>query len=40
VWDADLVITSVSYSSQFVPFLDARWLQQGTFVTLIDQAAP
>jgi ornithine cyclodeaminase/alanine dehydrogenase-like protein (mu-crystallin family) len=40
VRDADLVITSVTFSPHLVPFLDARWLQPGTFVTMTDQAAP
>jgi ornithine cyclodeaminase/alanine dehydrogenase len=39
VQDADLVITSVTFSPRLVPFLDARWLQPGTFVTMTDQAA-
>ncbi len=37
---ADLVITSVTFSPHLVPFLDPRWLQPGTFVTMTDQAAP
>jgi ornithine cyclodeaminase/alanine dehydrogenase-like protein (mu-crystallin family) len=40
VRDANLVITSVTFSSQLVPFLDARWLQPGTFATVTDLAAP
>lgn len=40
VRDADPVITSVTFSPQLVPFLDARWLQPSTFATVIDQAAP
>jgi ornithine cyclodeaminase/alanine dehydrogenase-like protein (mu-crystallin family) len=40
VRDADLVITSVTFSPQLAPFLDARWLQPGTFAMMIDQAAP
>jgi ornithine cyclodeaminase/alanine dehydrogenase len=40
VQDADLVITSVTFSPQLVPFLDARWLQPGAFATMTDQAAP
>src|SRR4030095_2019177 len=31
VRDADLVITSVTWSPQLVPFLDARWVQSGAF---------
>jgi ornithine cyclodeaminase/alanine dehydrogenase-like protein (mu-crystallin family) len=40
VRDADLVITSVTWSPQLVPFLDARWLQPGSFATVTDLAAP
>jgi ornithine cyclodeaminase/alanine dehydrogenase len=40
VRDADLVITSVTFSPHLVPFLDPRWLQPGTFVTMTDMAAP
>jgi ornithine cyclodeaminase/alanine dehydrogenase len=40
VRDADLVITSVTFSPHLVPFLDARWLQPGAFATTVDQAAP
>lgn len=40
VQDADLVVTSVSFSPKLAPFLDARWLQPGVFVTMPDQAAP
>ncbi|MCL4296764.1 MAG: ornithine cyclodeaminase family protein [Anaerolineae bacterium] len=39
VQDADLVITSVTFSPQLAPFLDARWLQPGAFATMTDQAA-
>src|SRR4029450_9578585 len=38
--DADLIITSVTFSPQLVPFLDARWLKTGTFATVTDLAAP
>lgn len=38
--DADLVVTSVTLSPQLVPFLDARWLKPGAFVTMTDLAAP
>jgi ornithine cyclodeaminase/alanine dehydrogenase len=36
---ADLVVTSVTLSPQLVPFLDARWLKPGAFVTMTDLAA-
>jgi ornithine cyclodeaminase/alanine dehydrogenase-like protein (mu-crystallin family) len=37
---ADLVITSVTFSPQLVPFLDARWLKSGAFAAVTDLAAP
>jgi ornithine cyclodeaminase/alanine dehydrogenase-like protein (mu-crystallin family) len=37
---ADLVITSVTFSPQLVPFLDARWVQSGAFAAVTDLAAP
>lgn len=37
---ADLIVTSVTLSPQLVPFLDARWLKPGAFVTMTDLAAP
>ena len=40
VRDADLVISSVTFSPQLVPFLDARWLRPGVFATVTDLAAP
>ncbi|SDW06350.1 ornithine cyclodeaminase family protein [Nitrosomonas oligotropha] len=38
--DADLIVTSITLSPQLVPFLDARWLKPGVFVTMTDLAAP
>ncbi len=38
--DADLIVTSVTLSPQLVPFLDARWIKPGAFVTMTDLAAP
>lgn len=38
--DADLVITSVTFSPTLKPFLDARWLPPGSFATVTDLAAP
>lgn len=38
--DADLIVTSVTLSPQLVPYLDARWLKPGVFVTMTDLAAP
>ncbi len=38
--DADLIVTSVTYSTEFVPFLDAGGLAPGCFATGTDIAAP
>jgi len=40
VADADLVVTSVTYSAQLDPFLDADWLAPGCFATITDLAVP
>ena len=40
IQEADLVVTSVTLSPQLLPFLDARWLKPGAFVTMTDLAAP
>lgn len=40
VQDADLIVTSVTLSPQLIPFLNARWLKPGAFVTMTDLAAP
>ena len=40
VSDADLVVTSVTFSTDLEPFLDARWLKPGCFATVTDLAAP
>lgn len=37
---ADLVVTSVTFSPQLVPFLDANWLAPGCFAAITDLAAP
>ena len=37
---ADLVVTSVTYSAQLVPFLDANWLTSGCFAAITDLGAP
>lgn len=36
---ADLIVSSVTLSPQLIPFLDARWLKPGAFVTMTDLAA-
>ncbi|WP_293006225.1 ornithine cyclodeaminase family protein [Nitrosomonas sp.] len=40
IQDADLIVTSVTLSPKLIPFLDARWLKPGAFVTMTDLAAP
>lgn len=40
VMSADIVVSSVTYSSQLVPFLDAAWLKPGSFAAITDLAAP
>ena len=38
--DADLVVSSVTYSPSLVPFLDARQMKPGAFAAVTDLAAP
>lgn len=40
VKDADLIVTSVTYSADLEPFLDAGWLKPGAFASVTDLAAP
>ena len=40
IHDADLIVSTVTFSSQLVPFLDAHWLKPGAFATVTDLAAP
>jgi ornithine cyclodeaminase/alanine dehydrogenase-like protein (mu-crystallin family) len=40
VRDADLIVSSVTYSANLVPFLDANWLKSGSFASITDLAAP
>ena len=37
---ADLLVTSVTYSTDFEPFLDADWMAPGCFAAITDLAAP
>ncbi|MDH3377073.1 MAG: ornithine cyclodeaminase family protein [Gammaproteobacteria bacterium] len=37
---ADIVVTSVTFSTQLEPFLDARWLKPGAFISSTDLAVP
>jgi ornithine cyclodeaminase/alanine dehydrogenase len=37
---ADIVVTSVTYSTEFKPFIDARWMKTGAFATMIDLGIP
>lgn len=38
--EADLVVTSITYSADFVPFLDAREMKPGAFAAVTDMAIP
>jgi ornithine cyclodeaminase/alanine dehydrogenase len=40
VTDADLIVTSVTYSATLEPFLDAGWLKPGAFASVTDLAVP
>ena len=40
IGEADIVVTSVTLLPAPEPFLDARWLKAGCFVTMTDLAAP
>jgi len=40
VEEADLLVTSVTYSAAMEPFLDASWMKPGSFATVTDLAAP
>jgi ornithine cyclodeaminase/alanine dehydrogenase len=37
---ADLLVTSVTYSGQLEPFMDANWLAPGCFAAITDLSAP
>ena len=37
---ADLIVTTVTFSPDVEPFLDARWLSRGAFASITDFAAP
>jgi ornithine cyclodeaminase/alanine dehydrogenase-like protein (mu-crystallin family) len=36
----DLLVTTVTYSAELEPFLDARWLAPGCFAAIVDLAVP
>ncbi len=38
--DADIIVTSVTYSANLTPFLDANCLKPGSFCTVTDLSAP
>lgn len=40
VSEADLIISSVTYSAELTPFLDAKWLKPGAFAAITDLGAP
>ena len=40
IGDADLIVSSVTFSAQLEPFLDARALKPGAFAAITDLAAP
>lgn len=40
VADADLIVSSVTYSATLEPFLDANWLKPGTFAAITDLGVP
>lgn len=40
VRNADLIVSSVTYSSGLIPFLDANWLKSGAFASITDLGAP
>ena len=37
---ADLVVSTVTYAANLVPFLDANWLKPGSFSAIVDLAVP
>lgn len=40
VKDADLIVSSVTFSQQLEPFADARWLKPGSFAAITDLGTP
>ncbi|HYN00386.1 MAG TPA: ornithine cyclodeaminase family protein [Aestuariivirgaceae bacterium] len=40
IGSVDIVVTSVTYSPDFKPFVDARWMKAGAFATMTDQTVP
>src|SRR5262245_17974755 len=40
IGSADIVVTSVTDSTEFKPFVDARWMKAGAFAAMIDLGIP
>jgi len=40
VRNADLIVSSVTYSADLIPFLNANWLKPGAFAAITDLGAP
>ncbi len=38
--DADLIVSTITYSANLIPFLDANWLKPGSFSAITDLATP
>lgn len=40
VTGADLLVTSVTFSPNLIPFMDANWMEPGSYATITDLAVP